>query len=89
MCDDVQKLNEIHQRTRRIETRLTRFIAEQGFETGGRKPEWQVEGYNIVLPNVAASLTDILAALPKGEGEEQPVPVTDSSGELIGYVLRP
>lgn len=89
---DAAYLSDIADRLRRIETKFTRFMSATGFETGGRKPEFiqpiSAEEPIVSVPNAAASLADIISALPEGYGEEDAVPVV-LNGDLLGYVLRP
>lgn len=89
---DVEKLQDIYERTRRIETRLTRFLSATGFETGGRKPEFmpaaEDEDGFIQAPNAAVSLVDCLGALPADQDPELPIPVV-VDGDVIGYVMAP
>lgn len=84
-------LREIADRVRRFETKLTRFMAATGFETGGRKPVvvQAEDGYaEILAPNAAASVVDCVAALVEATNSEEAVPVT-FNGDVIGYVSRP
>lgn len=70
---DTDKLNEIHERTRRIETRLTRFMESMGVDAGGKKPIW-ADGA-VVLPSLSCSVHQLMAAIPEGWGREKPVRV--------------
>ena len=54
---------EMLDRLRRIETRLTRYMEAQGFDTEVRRPEW-LDGF-MELPTDATSLRDCLAAIPE------------------------
>jgi hypothetical protein len=56
------KLNEIADRCRRIETRLTKYMEAQGFDAQTRKPKFK-DGA-MYIPSLDASLRDVLAALP-------------------------
>lgn len=63
------RMKEITDRTRRIETRLTRYIEAQGVETGAHKPRWK-QGGIVAIPTMVTSLADILGVIPKGyEGD--------------------
>ena len=55
---------ETSDRLRRIETRLTRFMESQGFDTEVRRPAFK-DGH-LDIPTDATSLRDILAAVPDG-----------------------
>lgn len=66
---EIQHQNqELVDRARRTETRLTRFIEAQGFETGVRKPYWS-DGA-VVVPSFYTTLQDIIACVPDGHTEE-------------------
>ena len=53
---------EMSDRLRRIETRLTRFMEAQGFDTEVRRPVFNAG--HLDIPTDATSLRDILAAVP-------------------------
>ena len=57
-------IKEVVDRTRRIETRLTRYLEAQGFETFAKRPIWR-EG-EIHIPNLNCSIRDCLAVIPPG-----------------------
>ena len=66
---DHDMLLEVHARTRRIETRMTRYMEQQGFDAEGRKPTWRVASHSVEVPSTEAKLSDILAAVPNGVTE--------------------
>ncbi len=53
---------EILERTRRIETRLTKYFEHIGFDSGTRKPCWQ-DG-KITLPSLDVSFRSVMNAVP-------------------------
>ena len=60
-------ITETRDRTRRIETRLTKFMEAQGFDTGTQRSRWLgVVGDTgtIDVPTVGASLREIMNTLP-------------------------
>lgn len=57
------QLHEIRDRTRRIETRLTKYLESVGFDTQTQRPYVDDCGH-IVIPSLHCSLKDILAVLP-------------------------
>lgn len=67
------QIKEIVDRTRRIETRLTRFMSEQGFDTQTRKPIWQ--NGSIRVPTMAISIHDLVAVIPDGWPGTEPITV--------------
>jgi hypothetical protein len=75
MRDD-DKLNEVHERTRRIETRLTRFMESMGVDAGGKRPVW---GDGVVfLPSLSCSVHQIMAVIPEEWDKTQPIRVAIS-----------
>lgn len=54
---------EIVERTRRIETRITKIGNALGIDVGGARPVWRPDG-TILLPSPGCSLTEILKAIP-------------------------
>jgi exonuclease VII large subunit len=63
MTDVNDPLQEILDRTRRIETRMTRFLEERGFDTKVQRPAWS-DGV-VTIPTLGASLKDILSVIPR------------------------
>lgn len=59
---------EIINRLTRIETRLTRFLTEQGFETGARKP--LLNGDAIIAPSNQTSLASLLEVAANGNSDD-------------------
>lgn len=68
------KMDEVHQRTRRIETQLHRVSEHLGMASKGEVPEWKEWDYDngneyipvgrIDVPTPSVSLKDLLAAVP-------------------------
>lgn len=78
-------LQEVVDRTRRTETRLTKYLEAIGFVTGARKPVWQ--GGAIEVPSPATSLTDILSVVPDTWNPDADIVVL-CHGHTLGYVLK-
>lgn len=57
-------LTEIVDRVRRMETRLTRFLQHQGFDTRASMPQYYPDNGVLVVPSLSASIKDCLMALP-------------------------
>ena len=57
--------NEMLDRLRRIETRMTAFFEWSGYATKVEKPRWNDEEHCIHIPSMDVRLKDILAAIPK------------------------
>lgn len=62
-----ESVQEILARTRRIETRLTRYIADHNGETGARKPILSVD--TVVAPGFFATVADLVDAVPMHQRE--------------------
>lgn len=54
---------ELLDRTRRIETRVTRFLESQGFDTQVQKARW--DGGEISIPSMACSVRELVAVVPE------------------------
>jgi len=66
----LKAINQILDRSVRIETRLTKLMDHVDIDTGATKPSW-VEGDcadGVVAPSVGVSLEDIALALPEDTG---------------------
>lgn len=78
--DPTQK--EILDRTRRIETRLTKLVKALGLDSG-QLPVFDPDELQLHVPSRHVSLQDCLAAVPTGAQ----VAVT-IKGELLGHIMR-
>lgn len=58
--------DEILERVRRMETRITELCHFLGLSTKSAKPTWSAEQGSVIIPTDACSLRDILAAVPDG-----------------------
>lgn len=77
--------DEIVDRIRRIETRFTKYLEFQGFDTQTARAQWV--GGAVRVPSPAISLRDVLAAIPQTHsGVMVPVCVGD---ELIVTIHTP
>jgi hypothetical protein len=85
-----RKVQEIADRLRRIETRLTRFMDASGFDTETKKPSFHAANHDrgayVSVPSQACAFDSILACLP--ERAEQPRYPVMLKNELIGWVSR-
>ena len=66
-------IEEILDRSRRIESRLTSFIAKSGFSTGGKRPEWDRIDETIVVPSREIALIEVINAIPSRITKDVPV----------------
>ena len=74
------RIGEIQDRLRRIETRLTKYMQERGFETRVQKVE--AEGDGIIIPSLDVRLRDMLIAAPETTHRFFNV---WHQGEFVGY----
>lgn len=74
-------------RTRRIETRLTKYLEQTGFDTGIQRPTWG-DG-KISVPTPACSLRDCLAVVPSDwpVDEEIEIFVGDDKQRLMSIFI--
>jgi hypothetical protein len=61
---DRANLLEILQRSRRIETRLTRLLETEGIQTGIQRPWWMDD--KVMIPSPMTTIDAILKAIPEG-----------------------
>jgi hypothetical protein len=61
---------EIVDRTRRIETRLTKIGRAMGIDVGGGQPTWDDEHRRVVLPTPNCSVESMLKIIPPGVAED-------------------
>lgn len=80
-----EQLKEIADRCRRMETRLTKFLESQGFETKVKKPEWQAG--SVEVPSTACAIKDIVAAVPADWDTEDEIIVTHKGDEIMSIYL--
>ena len=79
-------LTELQQRMRRVETRLTRYMEAQGFETNTQKPRFEAKGTRGIVfvgtPNVGAK--ELLSCVPQDWHIDDEIDVINTNGnELI------
>lgn len=80
---------ELLDRTRRIETRITRIGNHLGIDVGGSKPTWDPERQAIVLPTPNCSISDCLAIIPAEIGPGMTVDVFIADQYLTTLCKRP
>lgn len=82
MTFDIEiELREIKDRCRRMETRLTKFLESQGFETKVKRPTWR-EGC-VFIPSLECSIKDILSVVPTDWPSGDAVIVSHHGRELF------
>lgn len=58
-----EDMREVKDRSRRIETRLTKLLNHMGFDPQGSLPEWTPG--EVAVPSTAVAFKDILAVVPE------------------------
>ena len=81
-------MQEVVDRCRRIETRLTQFLEAQGFDTQVKRCEWRAQDGVVVVPSASSALKEILATIPYGWDSAMPVRV-EHKGETLTVVFVP
>jgi hypothetical protein len=80
---DRKLLNEIADRARRTETRVTKVANHLGIDAGGEKPS--ICGSELRVPTIKTSLEDIIAAIGNFDG-----PITIRCGDdYLGTIYAP
>ena len=81
---------EILDRCRRVETRLTKFLELQGFDTQVRRPVWHPEGI-VDVPSPDVSITHVLDTIPDTWGQDADATRTVRvmhKGQLLARLTR-
>lgn len=79
-------MTEVVDRCRRMETRLTKYLESQGFETGTKKPVWR-DG-TIQAPSIDCSMRDLLRCVPLDWPLDDEIFVS-VKGQLMMSILLP
>ena len=85
MCAD-KDISEVKDRCRRIETRLTRFLEAQGFDTQRKMPT--LRGNEVSIPSMECSLADILSVMPPPPALGHNSVVVTHKGETVAVLSR-
>lgn len=80
-------IKEIKDRTRRVETRVTRWLESQGFETNIQKPAWHED--RLIVPTSACSLVDCLSIIPPEWPNDKGIDVYVHDDYLMTVYLSP
>lgn len=80
-------VKEIKDRTRRIETRVTRFLESQGFDTEVKKPLWVDD--QIVVPTRACSINDCLMVVPSDWPSDKAINIYVHDDYLMTVYMSP
>lgn len=82
-------LREMKDRLRRMETRLTKFMIAQGFDTETRQPVWEPGDGTLEVPSAQVALQDVLDAIPSHRTHTRPIPITLGDRVLCRVWLNP
>lgn len=63
-----ESVAEILARTRRMETRLTKFMAHQGFDAGAKRPA--LFGDKVLAPGYHTTIADLFATVPEDQRDD-------------------
>lgn len=80
-------VKEIADRMRRLETRFTKFMEMQGFDTKVRRPEFH-DGV-VSVPSPSCSIHDIVQSIPPSWDKESEVEVRCNSDYIASVYLVP
>lgn len=81
------QLKEIMDRCRRMETRLTKFLELQGFDTKVQRPIW--DNGAIDIPSLSCSVRECLALVPEAWPQDAEIIVTHRGVEVLSFYLPP
>ena len=81
---DRANLLEILQRSRRIETRLTRLLETEGIQTGIQRPWWMDD--KVMIPSPMTTIDAVLKCIP--ENWPKPVQVVLKEDQRLAILCR-
>jgi hypothetical protein len=81
---DRANLLEVLQRSRRIETRLTRMLETEGIATGIQRPWWMDD--RVMVPSPMTTIDAVLKCIP--EGWSKPVQVILKEDQHLAVLCR-
>ena len=87
MTQEGDRIGEIQDRLRRIETRLTKYMQERGFDTQVQVPIYDGPNDRITIPSLDARLKDVLAAIPEGEAPEDGLAIVHA-GSVVAWIQK-
>jgi len=80
-------MKEVVDRCRRMETRLTKFLESQGFDTQVKRATWK-DDRTITVPSPSVSLKEVMTTIPSTWPPEDGIRV-EHKGETIAWVFVP
>lgn len=87
MTQERDRIGEIQDRLRRIETRLTKYMQERGFETQVQVPIYEGPNDRITIPSLDVRLKDVLAVIPDGEDSPDGLAVVHA-GSVVAWIHK-
>ena len=84
---DRTDLKEVLARSRRTETRLTRYLEGQGVDTGIQRPFWR--NGKIIIPTPAVTIESIVQTVPRSwaAGEQVDVVRADTDDVICKIIV--
>ena len=76
-------VRETNDRVRRIETRLTKYLEAQGFDTQVQRPGW--DNGTISIPSLGCSIEALLSVIPEGWDPEEDIEVTHKGYPVLSF----
>ena len=80
-----KQVQEILDRTRRTETRLTRYLEAQGVRTGAAQATW--EHGRVIVPSPGVSIRDVFKAVPRDWPLDARIEVWCGESRLMTFTL--
>lgn len=80
-------LKEMTERLRRLETRFTKYMETQGFDTKVRRPHFS-DGV-VSIPSMACSLLEIIKTVPKNWADSDEIDVYYEDKFVVTIYLTP
>ena len=85
---DTPSMKEVVDRCRRMETRLTRFLETQGFDTQVKRAEWRAQDSTVIVPSLSTPLREVMAMIPREWSASNAIRV-EHKGVHVAWVFVP
>jgi len=85
---DAKVEKEILGRLRRVETRITKFLISQGFDTETSVCEYNSEFGAVTIPSMHVTLQDVLAAIPSSATRDWDDISIEHKGLVVGFCRK-
>lgn len=77
---------EVLDRMRRMETRITKYLESQGFDTGVKRPTW--EGGKVSIPSLSCSIKEALSVVPTDWDKDDEITIVHK-GDEVAHIYLP